>query len=155
MNPNLLKLDNEVIPSNEIDKAMEDYLRFYRGRHNELARLYPGILDLLIWLKQRGRPEALMISYRVWLFSWLPLCLAAPALAATPTVTEAYRSQFGALGALSVNAADGSFRQDWTSEIPAKCRTARSCQPHVIFRKAAESRSPNPDNQPLFMQIVQ
>lgn len=43
-----------IAGENRIDEAMHEYLKFYRARHNDLARLYPGILDLLIWLKQRG-----------------------------------------------------------------------------------------------------
>jgi phosphoglycolate phosphatase/pyrophosphatase PpaX len=43
-----------IAGEDRIDEAMHEYLKFYRARHNDLARLYPGILDLLIWLKQRG-----------------------------------------------------------------------------------------------------
>jgi len=43
-----------IAGENRINEAMHEYLKFYRARHNDLARLYPGILDLLIWLKQRG-----------------------------------------------------------------------------------------------------
>jgi phosphoglycolate phosphatase/pyrophosphatase PpaX len=43
-----------IAGENRIDEAMHEYLKFYRAQHNDLARLYPGILDLLIWLKQRG-----------------------------------------------------------------------------------------------------
>lgn len=43
-----------IVREEQLEKAMEDYLHFYRSRHNELARLYPGILDLLIWLKAHG-----------------------------------------------------------------------------------------------------
>lgn len=43
-----------IAGQDRIDEAMKEYLEFYRARHNDLARLYPGILDLLVWLKQRG-----------------------------------------------------------------------------------------------------
>lgn len=48
-----------IVGRESIDKAMEDYLAYYRQRHDELAQLYPGILDLLIWLKNRGVSLAL------------------------------------------------------------------------------------------------
>ncbi|HCA78715.1 MAG TPA: phosphatase [Bacteroidetes bacterium] len=48
-----------IVGLDQIDKAMEDYLSYYRRRHNELAQLYPGILDLLKWLKNRGVSLAL------------------------------------------------------------------------------------------------
>jgi HAD superfamily hydrolase (TIGR01509 family) len=43
-----------IVGKDQLDDAMGDYLEFYRRRHDELAQLYPGILDLLIWLKSHG-----------------------------------------------------------------------------------------------------
>jgi HAD superfamily hydrolase (TIGR01509 family) len=38
---------------------MKEYLSYYRKHHKELARLYPGILDLLRYLQKRKVPCAL------------------------------------------------------------------------------------------------
>jgi len=43
-----------MIGSQHIDKAMSEYYQFYQARHNELASLYPGIKDLLGFVKGRG-----------------------------------------------------------------------------------------------------
>ncbi len=36
-----------------IDSAMEEYYQFYRERHSDLARLYPGIRDVLEYLQSK------------------------------------------------------------------------------------------------------
>jgi pyrophosphatase PpaX len=43
-----------IVGPEKLDEAMSEYLDFYRSHHNELAQLYPGILDLVIDLKRRG-----------------------------------------------------------------------------------------------------
>jgi HAD superfamily hydrolase (TIGR01509 family) len=48
-----------IVGQERLESAMRDYLDFYRRRHNELAMLYPGILELLTWLKNRGVSLAL------------------------------------------------------------------------------------------------
>jgi HAD superfamily hydrolase (TIGR01509 family) len=48
-----------IVGEDQLGQAMVDYLEYYRRRHDELAQLYPGILDLLIWLKKRGVSLAL------------------------------------------------------------------------------------------------
>ena len=37
-----------------IDEAMKEYYHFYQTRHNALASLYPGIKELLAFVKERG-----------------------------------------------------------------------------------------------------
>jgi HAD superfamily hydrolase (TIGR01509 family) len=49
----------EIVDEGQIREVMEDYLQFYRGHHQELARLYPGIKELLGYLKARGVKLAL------------------------------------------------------------------------------------------------
>jgi pyrophosphatase PpaX len=43
----------DVVGEDEIDQAMKEYLSYYRRHHKELARLYPGILNLLRFLRKR------------------------------------------------------------------------------------------------------
>ncbi len=43
-----------MIGSSHIDDAMKEYYSFYREKHNELASLYPGIKQLLEFVKKRG-----------------------------------------------------------------------------------------------------
>lgn len=43
-----------IVGRERIRQAMTEYLEFYGQHHNELARLYPGILDLVAQLKRRG-----------------------------------------------------------------------------------------------------
>ncbi len=43
-----------IVGRGNIRHAMKEYLEFYSEHHDELARLYPGILDLVAALKQRG-----------------------------------------------------------------------------------------------------
>ena len=49
----------QIVEEGEIQGVMEDYLQFYRGHHKELARLYPGIKELLAYLRNRGIKLAL------------------------------------------------------------------------------------------------
>jgi len=49
----------QIVEEGQIQMVMEDYLQFYRGHHKELARLYPGITELLSYLKSRGIKLAL------------------------------------------------------------------------------------------------
>lgn len=44
----------KMIGSSNIDDAMTEYYQFYLDRHNELAALYPGIKELLEFVKGRG-----------------------------------------------------------------------------------------------------
>ncbi len=43
-----------MIGSQHIDSAMNEYYHFYQDRHNELASLYPGIKELLEFVKSNG-----------------------------------------------------------------------------------------------------
>lgn len=43
-----------IVGAEKLDTAMEQYLDFYRNNHNKLARIYPGILDILKFLKSKG-----------------------------------------------------------------------------------------------------
>ena len=42
----------QVVSEREIDEVMKDYLGFYRNRHGDLARLFPGIRELLAFLQE-------------------------------------------------------------------------------------------------------
>ena len=46
-------VENMIGPKH-IESAMADYYSFYRGRHNELASMYPGMTDVLEYLKSKG-----------------------------------------------------------------------------------------------------
>jgi len=48
-----------IVQPDQIDEVMKDYLAFYRMNHNQLARLYPGIEDILRYTKERGKYLAL------------------------------------------------------------------------------------------------
>jgi pyrophosphatase PpaX len=43
----------DVVGEEKIDQAMREYLIFYRRHHKDLARLHPGIRDLLRFLQKR------------------------------------------------------------------------------------------------------
>jgi pyrophosphatase PpaX len=43
-----------IVGRGKIRQAMTEYLAFYSEHHNALARLYPGILEVVARLKQRG-----------------------------------------------------------------------------------------------------
>jgi pyrophosphatase PpaX len=43
-----------MIGSQHIDSAMNEYYHFYQDRHNDLASLYPGIKELLEFVKSHG-----------------------------------------------------------------------------------------------------
>ena len=42
-----------IVGKENLDRAMEEYLHFYRTHHSRLARIYPGIVDVLRFLKER------------------------------------------------------------------------------------------------------
>lgn len=44
----------QIVEEANIDQVMKDYLQFYRTHHNRLARLYPGIEEVLKYLKEHG-----------------------------------------------------------------------------------------------------
>lgn len=48
-----------IVGKEKIAGAMEEYLEFYGTNHDALARLYPGIKDVLVDLKKRGTSVAL------------------------------------------------------------------------------------------------
>jgi pyrophosphatase PpaX len=48
-----------IVRPDQIDEVMKDYLAFYRANHNRLARLYPGIEDILRYTKELGKYLAL------------------------------------------------------------------------------------------------
>ena len=43
-----------IVGDDRIDEAMDVYLRYYRDRHSELARLHPGMREVLDFIKSRG-----------------------------------------------------------------------------------------------------
>jgi pyrophosphatase PpaX len=43
-----------VVPPESIDRVMKEYLEYYDTHHDELAQLYPGIPDVLQYLRERG-----------------------------------------------------------------------------------------------------
>ncbi len=43
-----------IVGKEQLQEAMKDYLDFYRTQHNRLAQLFPGIEDVLIFIKQSG-----------------------------------------------------------------------------------------------------
>lgn len=44
----------EIVGEAKLERAMQEYLKYYRAHHKDLAQLYPGILDVLKYLKRRG-----------------------------------------------------------------------------------------------------
>ena len=48
-----------IVRSEQINIVMEDYLSFYRTHHSLLARIYPGIENILCSIKKRGTMLAL------------------------------------------------------------------------------------------------
>ncbi|MGH2566868.1 MAG: HAD family hydrolase [Bacteroidota bacterium] len=48
-----------IVGKGKIDAALRDYLDFYRKNHARLAKLYPGIVDILRFLKDKGCKLAL------------------------------------------------------------------------------------------------
>ena len=48
-----------IVAPEQIDTVMKDYLSFYRKHHNQLARIYPGIENILCSIKEHGRMLAL------------------------------------------------------------------------------------------------
>ncbi len=44
----------QVVERSQLDEAMSEYLRFYQENHSRLATLYPGIKELLGFIKARG-----------------------------------------------------------------------------------------------------
>lgn len=49
----------QIVGDAQLNEAMEEYLKFYRQNHAQLARLYPGIVEILEYVKRRGRSLAL------------------------------------------------------------------------------------------------
>jgi pyrophosphatase PpaX len=47
-----------IVKPEVLDAVMTDYLTFYRTHHNELARLYPGIEEVLRFISGSGRKLA-------------------------------------------------------------------------------------------------
>jgi len=48
-----------IVGEELLPQAMEEYLSFYRSHHKSLARIYPGIREILTEVKQKGRFLAL------------------------------------------------------------------------------------------------
>lgn len=42
-----------MIGSEQIETAMKEYYSFYHSKHNQLASLYPGIIEILSFLKEQ------------------------------------------------------------------------------------------------------
>jgi pyrophosphatase PpaX len=49
----------EIVRPDQMDEVMKDYLAFYRTHHSQLARLFPGIEDILRYTKECGKTLAL------------------------------------------------------------------------------------------------
>jgi pyrophosphatase PpaX len=47
-----------IVRPEQIDEVMKEYLAFYRTNHNSLARLFPGIEDILRYIKECGKTLA-------------------------------------------------------------------------------------------------
>jgi len=47
-----------IVCPEQIDEVMKDYLAFYRAHHNDLAKIYSGIEDILQSLKENGKKLA-------------------------------------------------------------------------------------------------
>jgi len=43
-----------IVGSERLDVAMNEYLRYYRANHNRLARLYPGIVEILSYVRDQS-----------------------------------------------------------------------------------------------------
>jgi HAD superfamily hydrolase (TIGR01509 family) len=48
-----------IVRADQIDIVMKDYLSFYRTNHNRLARIYPGMENILCSIKEHGKILAL------------------------------------------------------------------------------------------------
>jgi HAD superfamily hydrolase (TIGR01549 family) len=48
-----------IVGKDRLDQALVDYLEFYRSNHPRLAKLYPGIRDILELIRQKNRKIAL------------------------------------------------------------------------------------------------
>ncbi|HLA69466.1 MAG TPA: HAD-IA family hydrolase [Bacteroidota bacterium] len=48
-----------IVGEERLPQAMDEYLSFYRSNHRRLAKLYPGIREVLNDVKQRGKLLAL------------------------------------------------------------------------------------------------
>jgi len=44
-----------IVRPEQVDSVMKDYLSFYRTHHNQLARMYPGMENILSSIKERGK----------------------------------------------------------------------------------------------------
>ena len=44
-----------IVQPDQIEEVMKDYLEFYRAHHKELAQLYPGMEEILRFLKASGK----------------------------------------------------------------------------------------------------
>jgi pyrophosphatase PpaX len=48
-----------IVRPDQMDEVMKDYLEFYRAHHSQSARLYPGIDEILCYIKEQGKSLAL------------------------------------------------------------------------------------------------
>jgi pyrophosphatase PpaX len=48
-----------IVREDQIDEAMKEYLTFYRSNHGKLAKLFPGIIDILKFIKEHGKKLAI------------------------------------------------------------------------------------------------
>jgi HAD superfamily hydrolase (TIGR01549 family) len=48
-----------IVRQEQMDEVMKEYLSFYRTHHNRLARLFPGIEEVLKFTKERGKKLAI------------------------------------------------------------------------------------------------
>jgi pyrophosphatase PpaX len=44
----------KIVGEENLQPALDEYLRYYRAHHRRLARLYPGMIDVVRFLHQRG-----------------------------------------------------------------------------------------------------
>jgi HAD superfamily hydrolase (TIGR01549 family) len=55
-----------IVSKEQIADAMKEYLLFYRTHHNHLARLFPGIEEILKFIKERGKKLAIFTGKGVY-----------------------------------------------------------------------------------------
>ncbi len=48
-----------IVRPDQMEEVMKEYLAFYRAHHNRLARLYPGIKEILRLTREQGKTLAL------------------------------------------------------------------------------------------------
>ncbi len=44
-----------IVGEEQLPQALDEYLRYYRSNHRKLARVYPGMAELVRFLKEKGK----------------------------------------------------------------------------------------------------